>query len=247
MKKDLYVISDIHGRGDEFEVLLNKHWDKLKKSKLILLGDYIGYGRQNLKVISLIEKISKELDVVVLKGNWEDMLYTTIKKNTSTDANDIAKINAFKGRGGNFVLKELKNKPNSLESFLSLIETMEPCYFDKENMILFTHAGVDFGKLRLCHGNLNLFIELQEEEDLIWDFDFYPTVCENISIIAQMPFSIVTGHTPIQLLDPNCTDKCFSLVDKVFCVDFGASRKSGNLGLVNILSSNKTTYIEKIK
>lgn len=247
MKKDLYVISDIHGRGEELELLLNKHWDKLKKSKIVLLGDYIGYGKQNLKVLSLINKILKELDAIVLKGNWEDMLYTVVRKPNSSDENDKEKIKAFEYRGGKSLLNELNKEPNVLENFLNLIETMEPCFYDSENMILFTHAGINFSKLRLCHGNLNLFIDLQEEEDLIWNFDFYPTVCENIDMISKMPFTIVTGHTPIQMLDPNCNDKCVSFLDKVFCVDFGASRKSGNLGLVNILNPNKETYIEKIK
>lgn len=246
MHKNIYAISDIHGRGDEFEILLHKLSEELKNSQIILLGDYIGYGKNNLKVISLIKKLKEENDVIVLKGNWEDMFYTTVKKSTSLDPNDEAKINAFKSRGGNRILRELHKDTDLLEYFLSLIENMEPCYYDESNKILFVHAGVDFRKLKMCHGNLNLFFDLQEEEDLIWNFDFYPTVVENSDMISKMPFSIVTGHIPISMLDPNKHNECFTFADKVICIDFGASRKNGQLGIVNILDKHKKAYTQDI-
>ncbi len=46
------VISNIHGRYDEFIYLLSKCSDYLKAGyKIVLLGDYIGYGNQSKETV----------------------------------------------------------------------------------------------------------------------------------------------------------------------------------------------------
>lgn len=69
-----FVISDIHGEYEKFEELM-KHWDP-ETMNLAILGDMIDRGENSLKVVQKVMRLKKEYQdqVVVLKGNHEDML-----------------------------------------------------------------------------------------------------------------------------------------------------------------------------
>ena len=52
MEKEILVLSDIHGRGNELKVIVRKILNRLDNFKIILMGDYIGYGNNNIETLN---------------------------------------------------------------------------------------------------------------------------------------------------------------------------------------------------
>lgn len=70
----IYAISDIHGRLDAFQEAL-AHVDLSGDNQLILLGDYIDYGKQSGGVLRYIRALQAQHGaekVVALRGNHEE-------------------------------------------------------------------------------------------------------------------------------------------------------------------------------
>ena len=71
-----YVMSDIHGCYDEFVSML----DKIRLSEgdeLILAGDYVDRGRQNLEMLRWIEE--PPANVTMIKGNHDAKFVESVK------------------------------------------------------------------------------------------------------------------------------------------------------------------------
>ena len=76
----IYAMSDIHGCLEAFEEKLSQV-ELEKNDRLILLGDYIDYGRESGQVLKRIYNLQQKYGdkkVIALKGNHEDMLLTWI-------------------------------------------------------------------------------------------------------------------------------------------------------------------------
>lgn len=71
---NFFVVSDIHGMDDPFEVLL-KYWNP--EDKLVILGDLIDRGPKSLQVIRRLMKLKHEHgeQVVLIKGNHDQMIF----------------------------------------------------------------------------------------------------------------------------------------------------------------------------
>ena len=72
------VIGDIHGNADHMAILLDafeKENSNYDKTTLVLLGDLIDRGKQNLVAINLAIKANDRFDQVIsLQGNHEAMM-----------------------------------------------------------------------------------------------------------------------------------------------------------------------------
>ena len=71
----IYAMSDIHGCIDALKKQLT-YVDLSEENRLVLLGDYIDYGRSSGQVLRFVYDLQKEYGeekVVVLKGNHEAM------------------------------------------------------------------------------------------------------------------------------------------------------------------------------
>ncbi|WP_112477686.1 metallophosphoesterase [Streptococcus suis] len=71
MKKDFFVIGDVHGK---FELLLDilKKWDE-KRQQLIFLGDLIDRGENSKACLELVWQLVREKGAICLTGNHERM------------------------------------------------------------------------------------------------------------------------------------------------------------------------------
>lgn len=122
--KRVLAVGDIHGHFTEFMTL----YDKLNVSNddlLILLGDLIKGGEENLAMIRWAMAESKKSNVIILMGNAE---------------NDF-----LRGSGGRFTveLKEAaKREPQIFEQVTEFIKNLSTCYY-LGNAFFFCHAGID--------------------------------------------------------------------------------------------------------
>lgn len=76
-----YVISDIHGNLDVFKKLLNTINFSFEKDELILLGDYVDWGKDSLKTLLYVMELDEKYENVhVLIGNHDLMFLEQIKR-----------------------------------------------------------------------------------------------------------------------------------------------------------------------
>jgi serine/threonine protein phosphatase 1 len=121
----IYTISDIHGELDAFQQALELIDLSHKKSKLILLGDYIHGGYDSYGVLNKIIGLQREHGedkIIALVGNHELMFLGGSKGiNATTDDYDIDNAKD--------------------DEYLSWIEDLP--FIHEEDNLIFAHAGVD--------------------------------------------------------------------------------------------------------
>ena len=93
-----YVISDIHGRRDLFYKLL-KEIDFKDGDTLYILGDVIDRGNEG---VLLLDEISEMNNVILLKGNHEDLCYKSM-------TGDMDCFNCWIANGGMITHGQLMN------------------------------------------------------------------------------------------------------------------------------------------
>lgn len=72
----IYAVPDIHGKYDLLQKalkLLDKNGYSEKDDLLVFLGDYIDRGPESKQVIETLIDLSKKENVVILRGNHEDL------------------------------------------------------------------------------------------------------------------------------------------------------------------------------
>lgn len=117
-----YAMSDIHGYFDVLQESMQVVDLKSNKSnKIIFLGDYIDYGKESLKVLYFIKRLSEEYDgqVIALRGNHEEIFLKKL-----LIANSI-KIDSFKEKHKELIIW-LRNLP----------------YYFQTKRQIFVHAGI---------------------------------------------------------------------------------------------------------
>ncbi|MCL2461854.1 MAG: metallophosphoesterase [Defluviitaleaceae bacterium] len=85
--KRVICVSDIHGSLDLFRRLL----DKVRYGAddvLILLGDYLGRGRQQRETLEYVMEMSKNPNVYAIRGNWDWAEWVTDIFTASPSEND---------------------------------------------------------------------------------------------------------------------------------------------------------------
>lgn len=183
----LLAISDIHGQKRKLLSLLEKAAFDSSKDKLIICGDMIDRGPQNLATIELCREL-QEKGAVLLKGNHEAFLEKAILELLKTDVwrRPSSEMEFWiRENGGNMTFDEIEILPKErLRELLQFIQNL-PLYH-RENELLFVHAGVDRRQP----------IEKNSENDLLWaNEDFY----YNPAYSGQM---VVFGHVPTWYLRP---------------------------------------------
>lgn len=84
----LYVIGDIHGRYEQFELILKRILPLRKsdggKDRLILLGDYVDRGVDSHAVLDKLIVLKKKYkdQLILLKGNHEEMMVNAINSSS---------------------------------------------------------------------------------------------------------------------------------------------------------------------
>lgn len=184
--KRIIAISDVHGQCNKLLKLLDKTKYDSAYDKLVIMGDMIDRGNQNLSTIYACQKLQRRNAAEILKGNHEQMAIACIvdmiddsyptypMEYIPTNNLDIWSCN-----GGKKTYKELKKLTRSqLISLLSFLNQL-PLYFEIDNYI-FVHAGVDPKKT----------IEKNTENDLVWCKDSF------FDKPAYKGKTVIFGHTP---------------------------------------------------
>lgn len=131
-----FAVSDIHGFYDTFNELLNKIGFN-KDDRLFILGDIIDKGPHGKEMLEMIiDLIDKKYQVFPLRGNHEDMMLASHKKQYDDETLSLPILRRSKG-----IRDEQRN---IYPPYLRLIEKL-PYYYELENFYL-VHAGFDFTK-----------------------------------------------------------------------------------------------------
>lgn len=196
MKKQYFVMSDIHGCFKEFQGAL-KNWKK-ETQTLVVIGDLEDRGKDSYQVITYLMKLQKDYDVVVTMGNHDRMFLDYLeKKGTSS----IYLLNGGGATLKSFVSDEravsakakveiIKDEHQDIISWLSSL----PLYYETEKYI-FVHAGV----------NVNLKDwKNSTEMDFLWSRDMQYSAASN-----ETGKTIVFGHTPTRFLNKDGSDEIY--------------------------------------
>lgn len=179
-----YIISDIHGCFNDLMEMLNLI-NFSDNDKLYILGDIIDRGPEPIKCI---EYIKNTKNIILLKGNHEDMMcdyYQYANKNPRS-LDTLYALDLWFLNGGEVTFNQFKNlsKEKQIE-YLDYLSNL-PLFKVYDNSTLLVHAGIYPYK-----EDLNNNLKLQNDSDFLWirrDF---------IQSEIKLPFKIFFGHTPI--------------------------------------------------
>lgn len=174
----ILAISDIHGEHDKFLKLLEKTEFNPVCDLLVVCGDLIDRGTQNLATIRTCRELREKGAAVLLKGNHEqfaqeclgDIIYERSSQALQCWVNN---------NGGSNAYDEFVNlSKTELKDLLTFFKTL-PLYF-AVNDYIFVHAGANTRKP----------VEQNTENELVWMENSFP-YCP-----AYKGKTVVFGHTP---------------------------------------------------
>lgn len=122
--KRILAVGDIHGHFTEFMTLFNK-LDVSDDDLVLLLGDLIQGGNENLKMIRWAMSESKKSNVIVLMGNAE---------------NDF--LHSAKGKFATELKAAVKSEPQLEQQVIDFLQNL-PTHYYLNKIFFFCHAGID--------------------------------------------------------------------------------------------------------
>lgn len=213
MKKEWFVIGDIHGCHELLEDLLTK-WDQ-NRQQLVFIGDLIDRGLDSKSCLERVVRLVQEGGAICLMGNHERMFLAYLD-----DPED--RYEHYQRNGGNTTINSLLDRPLDApvepildaqeirERYPELIEQVRDFpYLYETDHHFFVHAGLD----------LDLEdVRETEDYDKVW---------------IRLPFHegknqtgklIVFGHTPTNKLfnSPIPTNQLWYTSDGKLGIDGGA-------------------------
>lgn len=206
--KKYFVVSDIHGCLDEFQDIL-QNWDR-QSQQLIILGDMIDRGKDSFGVIQLVMKLQREYDVVVLKGNHEDLFLKHVLQDGEQHKERHLR-NGGQETLNSFVDKKSYDKQleDIKQEYVEIVNWLQnlPYYFETD-MFIFVHAGINLEREDWRNTS---------EHEFIWDRTTF--LEENTNHTGK---TIIFGHTETSTL-PNSTstDVWYSLCKTKIGIDGG--------------------------
>ena len=187
-----YIMSDIHGHYSEFRKML-KQIEFDDSDTLYIIGDIMDRGRENLKMLNYVYLSS---NIHLLMGNHEDLLLQAYRGESGIDRKYCEAV--WISNGGDKTKEDLRKiKRKKLDEYLDYLETLPMykfLYYNNQEYLL-VHAGL------LYTGGYKDKYELMEnqKDNLLWIRDDYLANKK----ISELPFKIITGHTPTSYLFEN--------------------------------------------
>lgn len=234
----IYIMSDIHGKYDKFIAMFDEIEFK-DEDKLYILGDIFDRGEKPLEILEYI--VGKE-NIVLLKGNHEDMFIEAYE-------NDFRDLQLWFMNGGANTYYALCYKGDKyMEEAYKYIKRLKTSYsFNYGDFTyLLCHAGIsvphrEHGEL---YPDLIDIMEHNSDEDLLWSRSHLNSyhVLEGVNIIC--------GHTPtqsIKVVDKN-TGMLVHSEPKVIqkgsfiYIDCGACFDGGNLACIELMERGYKSY-----
>ncbi|HEM5998383.1 TPA: serine/threonine protein phosphatase [Streptococcus suis] len=147
MKKEFFVVGDVHGK---FELLLDilKKWNE-NRQQLIFLGDLIDRGENSKACLELVWSLVREKGAICLTGNHERMFLAWLR-------DPVDRYDHYRRNGGDTTINSLLGRPLDapvdglvdanavMEQYEDLIDFVKSCPYHVETEgYIFVHAGVD--------------------------------------------------------------------------------------------------------
>lgn len=186
----IYVMSDIHGCYEKYDLMLQKI-DLQDEDKLYILGDFVDRGPNGLAVL---EDAIKRDNVIALKGNHDDTAYNILKRivSNSPDLSRESFIEAMSlwlSDGGEETFAEFKSLSGKKK--IDAVRNLG-------SLVLYEELTINGQNYFLAHTVPEREIFLDEDnwgmDDFIWGEPEYEKVYKEDVII-------VTGHTPTGFID----------------------------------------------
>jgi serine/threonine protein phosphatase 1 len=203
----ILAISDVHGENQKLLNLLQKVEYNPALDLLIICGDMIDRGMENLDTLTTCEELRRN-GAVLLKGNHEQFVERSLQEMIATDTAEwfyddrtLENLHNWKNHnGGSDFFDEIESF--SKEQLTQLLKFMQslPLYFSIGNYV-FTHAGA----------NVQKPIEDNTENETVWMKESFPW-CP-----AYPGKVLIFGHTPTwQLGKYNKLDKSVKKPAKIW-------------------------------
>lgn len=206
-----FIISDLHGHEVEFKTIL-KTINFQPDDKMYILGDVIDRGE---KPIDLLEYILSQPNMILLKGNHEQMMYESYRGN-KFNREPIKEMWLY--NGGEITLAQFeKLSEDKKEELLDKIRELP--YYEKievnNKKYFLSHAGILLQKDTPFNWNLRRQIENQ---DILWNRD------ELLHNENYSEFIMIHGHTPTIYWDSwNASQIYYYDNDKKINIDCGCA------------------------
>ncbi len=213
----ILAVSDIHARCRQFKQLIEPKIQAV--DKIVLCGDYVGYGTEPVEMVEELVRLKEEHPekVVLLRGNWEDMMYSILVDEDLEYKSCSDCIETVQGRyNGQFTIDALSEH---VDEFLKLYDYSR-LWYDVDDY-LFVHAGISMEKYWYSAKEA---IENSSVEDFLWSSESF--IEEDF---ARLPFWIVGGHVPFCFYHD---EESPYVLGRYINIDFRASSNYGRLGYV---------------
>ena len=192
----ILAVSDLHGQNTRFLSLLEKSEYNPQLDLLVVCGDMIDRGKENLDCLAACKRL-KEQGAILLKGNHEQFLEQALLAMLSNDNwRTYLPENLYTWihhNNGMETFKEIKHlSTGKLEAILHFVQGLS-LYFAIGNFI-FTHAGANVSKP----------IEQNTEDEVVWMEETFPWSR------AYQGKTMVFGHVPTWRLYSGDASNCKS-------------------------------------
>lgn len=235
----IYVTSDIHGRMDCLEKLLDcAHFNDDENNWLYILGDVI--DRNNNGGVDILKWLLLQPNVQLILGNHEQMLlsnkwiFREVNEDSTNalDEKDIALLSHWKSNGGDCTMKALAKQ--SRETRQDIIEYLEECP-------IIESVSVNDRRYILVHGGLGNYSKGKKLRDytpneLLWDRPTFETKYDSEKYV------VIFGHTPTGFYSSDYKNRMI-VTDDWWNIDTGAAMNGGRPMLL-CLDDLSAYYIE---
>ena len=178
----ILATSDLHGQNKKFHKLLKTMQYEPEQDLLIVCGDLIDRGKENLKCLAACQKLQRQ-GAVLLKGNHEQFLEQSLIEMLETHTwRTMPSDNLYNWvthNGGAEMYNEIKDlSAEKLTAILTWIQSL-PLYFTIGKFI-FTHAAA----------NTHKPIEENTEDEVVWadeSFYYHRAYKDKIMIFGHIP------------------------------------------------------------
>lgn len=211
MKKEIFVVGDVHGEISMLKKLL-QFWNPLDQ-QLLFVGDLGDRGENPKECFLLVQDLCEQKGAICVKGNHEDILLNFLRSpeeyaanyylnggektiQTLLDGEELSKLSPVE------IAKEIKYRYPDLISFIKKM----PLYYEWEQY-LFVHAGVDLSKKDWKDTNTR---------DFLWIREPFHEAKNNTDK------TIVFGHTPTFSLHGTQKNSQIWVQDNKIGIDGGA-------------------------
>ena len=233
MKRQTYILGDIHGRIEALKEVLTKAKFDYDEDELIILGDIVDGGRDTYLVV---EKLLKIKHTVFILGNHDKFFIDFF--------DDQLQPNIWVHQGGYNTLKSYKYTGDTQS--LQTGSIVDICEFDLSSVVIpnthkeFFRSAIPYlerDNMIFVHGGFNYPVHPKNESEtnLLWNRGLI-TRCKNGLDIKDWD-RVFVGHTQTE-------SRQVETYGKLTCMDSGAGW-NGRLALKNL--NTDTNYYSKIQ